>query len=268
MGKFIDLTGRQFGAWKVIATSGRASWWLCRCKCGTERAVRGDTLRNGTSTQCFPCRRNSILPEVAILDPSVGVAFAARESGLAERAARQLLWRDAYYDNGGALTIGGDRVAVIKLTRGFFSIVDEVDFDLIAAHSWSVKAAKNGKQAYACTYTKSEGARIKVAMHYLFLGPWVDHRDLDGLNNRRCNLRLTTSTLNNANVYLRSHNSTGFKGVVIQKGRFVAQICSFGKNRRIGKFTSATAAALAYDAEARRAFGEFARTNFPENTNV
>ena len=26
--------------------------WMCRCKCGTERAVRGYNLRNGTSKSC------------------------------------------------------------------------------------------------------------------------------------------------------------------------------------------------------------------------
>lgn len=52
----IDLTGKTFGYWTVISRTvnskeGR-SMWMCRCKCGTERAVRGYNLRNGTSKSC------------------------------------------------------------------------------------------------------------------------------------------------------------------------------------------------------------------------
>ena len=56
MGRLIDLTGRRFGRWTVVAIhcercEGRA-FWLCHCACGTERVVRGTDLRNGKSTGC------------------------------------------------------------------------------------------------------------------------------------------------------------------------------------------------------------------------
>lgn len=52
-----DMTGRRFGQWKVLrrGTPGGAgvnATWVCRCSCGTEREVRGDSLRAGTSTNC------------------------------------------------------------------------------------------------------------------------------------------------------------------------------------------------------------------------
>jgi len=51
-----DMTGQQWGHWAVIGYVGndRTSqpMWLCRCACGTERAVVGSHLRNGTSTSC------------------------------------------------------------------------------------------------------------------------------------------------------------------------------------------------------------------------
>jgi hypothetical protein len=45
MNKIVDLTGKQFGRWRVIAllperqrSRGRAFiLWLCRCDCGSER---------------------------------------------------------------------------------------------------------------------------------------------------------------------------------------------------------------------------------------
>lgn len=57
-----DLTGRRFGRWMVLgyvgASPGRASYWLCRCDCGTERAVHSSRLRSGDSQACG-CRRTS-----------------------------------------------------------------------------------------------------------------------------------------------------------------------------------------------------------------
>lgn len=50
----IDMTGRKCGRWTVLApVTGRgAVRWLCRCECGSEREVWGQTLRNGSSRSC------------------------------------------------------------------------------------------------------------------------------------------------------------------------------------------------------------------------
>jgi hypothetical protein len=61
-----------------------------------------------------------------------------------------------------------------------------------------------------------------------------------------------------------SRNSTGYRGVSWQKdmGRYTAKI-SIGKRRlHLGSFEDPVAAAFAYDAAARKHFGEFALTNF------
>ena len=59
----IDLIGKQFGRWFVLAIHptriryGRhghavSVLWLCRCDCGTERVVFGENLRRGLTTSC------------------------------------------------------------------------------------------------------------------------------------------------------------------------------------------------------------------------
>lgn len=51
----IDLTGKTFHRWTVIAEAGRrqrAVQWLCRCECGSKRVVGGQSLRAGTSKSC------------------------------------------------------------------------------------------------------------------------------------------------------------------------------------------------------------------------
>ena len=53
--QLIDLTGRRFGFWVVVArlpNRGEKAIWRCRCDCGTERAVTGNELRRGGSRSC------------------------------------------------------------------------------------------------------------------------------------------------------------------------------------------------------------------------
>lgn len=51
-----DIAGQRFGRWQVLrfasVTKFGEAEWLCRCDCGTERDVKGKSLRNGTSTSC------------------------------------------------------------------------------------------------------------------------------------------------------------------------------------------------------------------------
>lgn len=51
MGVFQDLTGQQFGEWKVISYRGK-SMWECECSCGKLKDVHSYSLRNGKSVSC------------------------------------------------------------------------------------------------------------------------------------------------------------------------------------------------------------------------
>ena len=56
MGAKLDLTGKRFGRWLVLEeTSERRKgsvMWLCKCDCGTVRAVSASTLKTGKSVSC------------------------------------------------------------------------------------------------------------------------------------------------------------------------------------------------------------------------
>lgn len=56
MPKFIDLTGRRFGAWIVIRELpiriDRQIYWECKCDCGAIVSVIGQNLRKGGSESC------------------------------------------------------------------------------------------------------------------------------------------------------------------------------------------------------------------------
>lgn len=54
MGRFIDLTGKQFGRLTVLerATGGGYVKWRCRCSCGNEVVVHGTSLKSGDTRSC------------------------------------------------------------------------------------------------------------------------------------------------------------------------------------------------------------------------
>ena len=56
--------GHTYGRWKVISFSHSTElserFWLCRCECGTERAVLQATLRNGISKSCGCLHRERV----------------------------------------------------------------------------------------------------------------------------------------------------------------------------------------------------------------
>jgi len=91
--------------------------------------------------------------------------------------------------------------------------------------------------------------------------PMIDHRDGNPANNRWSNLRVATSSQNNANRCRPRHNTSGFKGVHFnaQRRKWAATICKDWRTIYLGLFLTPEAAHAAYVAAARKLFGEFAR---------
>jgi hypothetical protein len=98
----------------------------------------------------------------------------------------------------------------------------------------------------------------------------IDHVDRNRLNNKRDNIRLATATQNHANVNIQSNNTSGYKGVSFYSryNKWEAYITVKQKKIRLGYFDDIIEAAQTYDRAAKHHFGEFAHTNFSEETNV
>lgn len=154
----------------------------------------------------------------------------------------------------------------IPLSGGFTALVDAEDFERVAAYRWHPR--KSGKHIYAQTgFRRPGGKSTTLQMHHLILpqqlGVEVDHRDGNGLDNRRTNLRYASRSQNQANTVFARRNSSGFKGVRRHKyGKlWQARISYENKQMYLGSFFIPEDAARAYDAKATELFGEFARLN-------
>lgn len=151
----------------------------------------------------------------------------------------------------------------IPLSQGKYAIVDDEDFPAVSRFKWS--AVKDKMTFYAHRQFKIDGRRKVVKMHSFILGcsDLVDHKDGDGLNNRRCNLRLCTPHQNGTNRRKQLNTSSRFKGVakIDRDGGYSCTIGKDGKKFWIGTFKSEEDAAIAYNVAAQLFFGEFARLN-------
>lgn len=158
-----------------------------------------------------------------------------------------------------------------KIAAGRVALIDDGDYDLVMQHRWYVdETAKVGKRhwgPYAVTRIRLDGGRrIRLPMHCLIMGTkGVDHRDHDGLNNQRSNLRPATQVQNGQNQRPQVGKSSRYKGVSWYKASnaWRARLRVNKTLMYLGSFASELEAAYAYDAAAREAFGEFACTNFP-----
>lgn len=150
----------------------------------------------------------------------------------------------------------------IPLTQGKVALVDDEDYEALSAHKWFARRTIYGvDQIYAYR------DRGRILMHREITqaidGVFVDHQNHNTLDNRRCNLRLCTPSQNQANRRKMAGTSSVYKGVYWHKGkaRWQAAIKVNGRHISIGRFKTAEAAALAYNAKASLYFGEFAFLN-------
>ncbi len=157
----------------------------------------------------------------------------------------------------------------IPLTQGKFALVDDEDYDYLMQWKWCARWDKNARNFYALRASSmKDGKRYPIHMHREILGLFhgdrklTDHRNHNGLDNRRNNLRLCTHSQNHQNQRINTNTSSMYKGVSRCQGKWRVGIHNSGKKIHLGVYTSEIEAAKIYDARAKELFGEFAHTNF------
>ena len=280
LGPFVDLTGQRFGSLAALSYVG-FSIWQARCDCGVMIAVLGKHLRNGHTTRCLVCRYRDVPPMHKLEGHRFGRLVVKRYAGDStwivqcdcgnERRVGTTKLLHARWRSCGCWRVGPRTASPpppvegakwIPLTRGKFALVDEGDYERLTEHHWS--AVKSGHVWYA-SRTLSGGRSIKMHKEIMGVshGVSIDHRNGDGLNNRRSNLRTATVSQQLMNTRpRRGKKYSSFKGVTrSSRGEWVAQIKVNGRGIRVPARSELEAAGI-YDLLAGGYFGEFARPNF------
>lgn len=162
----------------------------------------------------------------------------------------------------------------IPLTRGKVALVDDEDYERLNRHKWqaiSIKQ-KRGTAWYARRMTSlKDGPRKAIYMHRDVLrapdGMPVDHRDFNGLNNQKKNIRVCSYSENGRRRRKSRGTRSRYKGVAYVKRSDIpdrhwqASIRWQGTTHTLGLFAHEKDAALMYNVAAQLFFGEFAYLN-------
>lgn len=164
-----------------------------------------------------------------------------------------------------------EHVIPIHLTNGDWALVDEDDYPLVMNKTWRKKVGYRTSYAYWPTTIHDDRGRrtILTYMHRLIAKPAdgmvVDHINNNGLDNRRCNLRVVPRGFNNQRTPYLASNVSGYRGARFDKARGLwrAEIRINERCRLLGRFRTAEEAARVYDQAAKEFYGPHAFLNFP-----
>lgn len=154
-------------------------------------------------------------------------------------------------------------MASIKVSE-LEAIVDDENIERLSQYKWRLAGTKREYAArgeYIGSGHKNRVHKI-IYMHREILnapkGAEVDHINGNKLDNRKCNLRLATSSQNKMNRGARIDSPTGIKGVQRSGKKFTARIRANNINYYIGSYNTIEEAAKAYKDAAAKIHGLFA----------
>lgn len=234
-----DLTGRKFGRLTVLERgpndNSRGTRWWCRCECGKKVLVSRHNLMLGIAKSCSCYQKEK-----------------ARKNG---KQNKKYNTYDLSGDFGKGYTLKGEEF--------WF---DKEDYDKIKDYCWYFDQ-KNGY-----LYTKLPDTNKKITFHRLIMGfpkgKMIDHIAHEAFNkydNRKCNLRICTMKENARNTKLPKTNTSGIKGVYLNKklNKWCANIGFQRKTIYLGVFENKEDAIKARKTAEEKYFGEFAyKDNF------
>ena len=149
-------------------------------------------------------------------------------------------------------------------------LYDAADAHLIEPYVWHLS---RGHSTFYASRQTSRPNRTQISMHREIAGCVkgdgiiVDHKNKNGLDNRRSNIRPGTMSENMMNRGKTVQNSTGYKGVYncgdSKLNPYTAKIQKDGIAYPLGHYHTRQEAARVYDRKAIELHGEFAVLNFP-----
>ena len=146
----------------------------------------------------------------------------------------------------------GPSIAYIPLTRGFYALIDRENAEWLEKYAWRVHFDEKSRNFYARTneFHAETGRYMTRSMHSLILGLkgrkiTADHISPKiTLDNRRCNLRTATQSLQNRNQTFSGES--GMRGVTRSRKVWRARMRIGGKKIHLGSFPTPELARIAY----------------------
>lgn len=148
----------------------------------------------------------------------------------------------------------------LVLASGKVLIIDSSDYDKVSKYAWHSKKSRSTYYAVHKSYTSS--GSLVIPMHRYILdapkGSIIDHKNGNGLDNRRANLRFVTRQYNRANSLENKNKLDSLpKGVYKSKSKrnpYRAVLRTNGKNYHLGYYPTISEAHIAYKTKASEVF--------------
>ena len=200
---------------------------LCICDCGNLKEIDYCNLVNGSIQSCG-CQKS--------------------------KKISQLRRRKNNYDLSQKYGIG-------YTSDGYEFLFDKEDYDIIEKYCWY----KNLSGYIVANTYQEDGKKKIIYLHRLILQltdediSVVDHNNRNPLDNRKCNLRITTQQNNCINKSKQSNNTSGITGVYWVKSemRWKASLGLNNKTIHLGYFINKEDAIRARLEGEKKYFGEF-----------
>jgi hypothetical protein len=163
-----------------------------------------------------------------------------------------------------------DNTRLIPLSQGKFALVDAEDYERLIKYNWqacykratglwSVKRVRRGES----------GPLIRMAREIMGspIGMEVIHKNYDGLDCRKANLQIVSSSEKAQHQSKAKNKTSRYKGVSWNKQRqkWSGRITKDGNRYHLGYFDNEEDAAQSYDEKALELYGATASLNFADN---
>jgi len=141
-------------------------------------------------------------------------------------------------------------------------LIDKEDQSVLQLHKWRLLKTGDYKRVVAY-YNKKFLYLHRVILNISDPNILVDHINMNPLDNRKSNLRLSDKSSNGMNRPKNKNNRSGYKGVSYdpRQNRYAAELMVKGIRYRKSGFKTAKEAATYYNELAKKHHGEFAKLN-------
>ena len=157
-------------------------------------------------------------------------------------------------------------MAEVLLSQNQVAVIDDDQVLKVGRFKWFAQWYKNTQSFYAGRGVKDSNGKTSMSlMHREILGLMpgdkriVDHINGNTLDNRRSNLRIVSTYQSAQNRRTYKNNTSGHKGVQPYRDCWRVVIQANGKRYSLGVFSTFESACSAYQAEAAKAHGAYAR---------